>query len=311
MPRLGVIGTMVWDRIYGPNAGPHDGVEAWGGIAYSLAAADASLGSDWSLFPLIKVGTDLRSEAEGFLSTLASVDSKEGLRSVPEPNNRVDLYYHEDDPERRCEKLSGGVPAWTASELIPLAASCDAVYINFIAGWEFDLEIAKALRESVAGPMYADLHSLMLGIGEDGIRRLQPLADWRAWVDNFDYVQLNEDELETMGDAHQAPTSTMADILAMRTKAVFVTLGERGVQWMEAANPDEKPRSGSLTPASAVTGADPTGCGDVWGATCFASLLDGCDLESAARTATDMAQRNARYQGATGLRDFLVTGVAS
>ena len=36
MPRLGVVGTLVWDTIHGPDGG--DPVEDWGGIAYSLAA---------------------------------------------------------------------------------------------------------------------------------------------------------------------------------------------------------------------------------------------------------------------------------
>ena len=42
MPKVGVIGSLVWDQIYGrdPLAPP---VEEWGGIAYALAGLDASL----------------------------------------------------------------------------------------------------------------------------------------------------------------------------------------------------------------------------------------------------------------------------
>ena len=39
--------------------------------------------------------------------------------------------------------------------------------------------------------------------------------------------------------------------------------------------------SGKIEVSSPVEDADPTGCGDVWGATCFASLLDGLGLEEA------------------------------
>ena len=48
--RLGVIGTLVWDTIYGrdPMSGP---VEEWGGIAYSLAGLDAALPDDWEIVP--------------------------------------------------------------------------------------------------------------------------------------------------------------------------------------------------------------------------------------------------------------------
>ena len=53
--RIGILGSLVWDLIYGrdPLAPP---VEEWGGIAYALAGLDASLPPDWEIVPLIKVG---------------------------------------------------------------------------------------------------------------------------------------------------------------------------------------------------------------------------------------------------------------
>ncbi|MDX1579759.1 MAG: hypothetical protein R3266_14840, partial [Gemmatimonadota bacterium] len=144
MPRLGVIGTMVWDTIHARDSGREAPVEEWGGIAYALAGADAALGEDWHLFPILKVGRDMRADADAFLADLDRVGSLDGVRTVPEPNNRVELFYR--DAGRRCEKLTGGVPGWSAGELLPLALSCDAVYVNFIAGWELDLAAASVLR---------------------------------------------------------------------------------------------------------------------------------------------------------------------
>ena len=46
MPRLGVVGTMVWDTIYARDIGREGPVHEWGGIAYALAAADAALDDD-------------------------------------------------------------------------------------------------------------------------------------------------------------------------------------------------------------------------------------------------------------------------
>jgi len=51
---------------------------------------------------------------------------------------------------------------------------------------------------------------------------------------------------------------------------------------------------------------DPTGCGDVWGATFFIRLLAERDLLSALRTANQAAARNIGYRGATGLREHLL-----
>ena len=46
MPRLGVVGALVWDEIHGrdPLAPP---VEEWGGIAYALSGLDAALPAAW------------------------------------------------------------------------------------------------------------------------------------------------------------------------------------------------------------------------------------------------------------------------
>jgi sugar/nucleoside kinase (ribokinase family) len=51
---------------------------------------------------------------------------------------------------------------------------------------------------------------------------------------------------------------------------------------------------------------DPTGCGDVLGATVVASLVAGASLEDALRLGTRMGARNVSHRGATGLRDHLL-----
>ena len=330
MPRLGMVGTMVWDTIHARDIGREEPVEEWGGIAYALAAADAALGEDWTLFPIIKIGQDMREAADTFLGSLERLDSLDGVRTVPEPNNRVELVYRDDT--RRCEKVTGGVPGWTAEELAPLARSCDAMYVNFIAGWEMDLEAAAMLRSETAGPVYADLHSLLLGIRADGVRTPRPLADGRRWLGCFDIVQLNEDELGTLAAGWEDPWALAADVVGPVARCLLVTLGARGAAWIatrsgreapagprpgpDAPAPAEALASGKVEPEERIEGGDPTGCGDVWGATCFAAMLSGRALEPSMRAATRAAQRNAGLRGATGLGEYLrsrtgVLGVAS
>lgn len=322
MPRLGVVGTMVWDTIRARDVGREGPVEEWGGIAYALAAADAAVaeaGEGWTLFPILKVGQDMRGVADLFLGGLERIDSLDGVWTVAEPNNRVDLIYVDD--ARRSEKLRGGVPGWTRDELLPLARSCDAIYVNFIAGWEVDLAAAAALRTAAAGPVYADLHSLLLGVGADGVRSPRPLENWRAWLSCFDVVQLNEDELDTLTAGWEDPWALAADVVGPVTRGLLVTLGERGAAWVatrsfwkaptgsrpppDALAPAEALVSGKVEPEAPVSGGDPTGCGDVWGATCFVAMLSGEDLESSVKAATQAAQRNAGFRGASGLGEYL------
>jgi sugar/nucleoside kinase (ribokinase family) len=60
-------------------------------------------------------------------------------------------------------------------------------------------------------------------------------------------------------------------------------------------------RSGRVALVDGVRTGDPTGCGDVWGATLFCRLLARADLEPAMQDANRFAARNVEHRGATGL----------
>ena len=330
MPKVGIVGSLVWDLIYGrdPLAPP---VEEWGGIAYALAGFDASLGPDWEMVPLIKVGRDLSREAQRLLSSLTRLAPGARCVEVTAPNNRVVLHYQ--SSERRCERMAGGVPGWTWAELGPMVQDLDAVYVNFISGFELCLGTAQALRHGFRGPLYADFHSLFLGMQQDGMRVLQPLANAADWFGCFDVVQLNEDEMRQLSPD---PLSLSAQALDAGVSLLAVTLGPKGVAYVAAPGFDGLSQRGigaagrqqhtsanltdstltrrpaaplsvrsALIPAPSIDTIDPTGCGDVFGAAAFASLLSGNSVEDALRHATSLAARNAGFRGATGLASHL------
>lgn len=312
--RLGVVGTMVWDRIHDRHHGRAP-TEEWGGIAYGLQALVASLDPDWEIVPLVKVGRDLAEEAHRFLRALERIRVDEGLVVVPEPNNRVELRYFEQ--ARRTERLTGGVPPWIWEELAPRVRDCDALYVNFISGFEMDLETALALRAGYLGPIYADLHSLFLGIGAKGDRFPRELPGWGAWLRCFDAVQMNEEEFELLGRAWGDPWHLAAGVVSPSLKLITVTLGPKGAAYVAGPDfagdplswPATRDRVGAAGPARSRRVAqrgggadgDPTGCGDVWGATLFARLLGGEELEDAMEHANGMALRNLMHVGAGGL----------
>ncbi len=311
---LGVIGTMVWDEIWrdGEIRSP---VEKWGGISYALAAAETVCAPELSVRPIVKMGRDLSERGFRFMRELTCVEALKAVQVVDEPNTRVELQYESD--VRRCERISGGIPTWDWAELAPRVAGCDALYINFITGRELDLTTAQALRREYSGPIYADLHSLLLGIGPGGERSPRALARWTEWLACFDAVQLNEDELGRLSARWGDPWAFAADVVGRHIPLLFVTLGARGAAYIMV--PGALPlgawrRSSILRPGpvktgrvsgDAVTGGDPTGCGDVWGITTCSALLDSDDVEAAMRTANEMASRNAELRGAVELRRAL------
>lgn len=320
--RLGVIGTFVWDVIHGRDA-RQAAVEEWGGITYALGALDAALPPDWELVPLVKVGEDLAPQARDFLRTLRHVAADARPIAVPWRNNRVELFY--ETAERRSEVLTGGVPGWSWIGLAPLLHDIDALYVNLISGFELDLAVAQLLRQHFSGPLYCDLHSLVLAVQPDGLRTLRPLADVAEWCRCFDFMQVNEDELAMMASD---PMALAATALAAGVSNLNVTLGARGVVYFAApgfarladlpsrrATPDTSGRRAQdaairtqLVPAHVAQvgdAGDPTGCGDVWGATYFARMVAGDIMSEAIRVALDAAARNVEHRGATGLAHYL------
>ena len=313
--RLGVIGTFVWDEIYGRD--PRDTpVEEWGGITYALSALDAALPEQWEVVPIIKVGDDLAGRAREFLRSLRRLAPDAAVVEVPYPNNRVELRYFSD--ERRTERLSGGVPAWSWLGLKPLLRNIDALYINLISGFELELETAQLLRQHFRGPIYCDLHSLVLAVQPTGLRVAQPLPNVAEWCRCFDFLQVNEEELAMLAPE---PMSLAATALSEGVSCLVVTLGSRGLVYFAAPDFDgldalrrgalgaaSGPVRTALVPAAVARSrapGDPTGCGDVWGATYFSRLVAGDKFGDAMRLAVQAAARNVEHRGATGLAHHL------
>ena len=206
--------------------------------------------------------------------------------------------------DRRCEQMSGGVPPWTWAELGPLVQDLDALYINFISGYEMNLETAQLLRRGFPRFIYVDLHSLFLGKNADGIRVLRTLPESPAWFGCFNVVQLNEDE---MGQLGPDPLVTAADAMRQGCTALCVTLGARGAAYF-TGDPIRTARvpAPAVHPAAFDQESDPTGCGDVFGGATAAALLGGAPIEAALRLGTQLGTRNLSHRGASGLRDHLM-----
>lgn len=315
--RVGVIGSIVWDVIHGRDARSAP-IEEWGGIAYALQGLDAALSDAWEIVPILKVGDDLAPAAAQMLGTLKRLAPDARPIAVPYPNNRVELRYYTD--ERRSEIMSGGVPGWSWLGLKPVLdeAKLDALYVNFLSGWELDLDTATLLRRHFAGPVYCDLHMLAWAVQPDGLRTLRPISNVREWCGCFDVLQVNEDEMRMLAPD---PMALAATAIHAGARCLVVTLSKRGVVYFAAPDFEHlaafERASGALAAATGpmrtalvpsehvVEGGDPTGCGDVWGATYFSRLLAGDNFGDAIVAAHRAAALNVGHRGASGLADHL------
>jgi sugar/nucleoside kinase (ribokinase family) len=117
------------------------------------------------------------------------------------------------------------------------------------------------------------------------------------------------------------PMGLAAVALSSGVSALNVTMGKRGVVYFAAPgfdrlsdldrerfHPATGPARTELLPAApsrTVMDGDPTGCGDVWGATYFSRLLAGENIAEAMRLALIAAAKNVDHRGASGLARHL------
>ena len=122
------------------------------------------------------------------------------------------------------------------------------------------------------------------------------------------------------------PMSLAATALANGVQNLVVTLGARGAAYFaapsferlsdirrDAARTARPAMDGAIKTARVAPGltrvgsqdGDPTGCGDVWGATYYSRLVAGDRFLDAMQAALVAAARNVEHRGATGLAHYL------
>ena len=119
--------------------------------------------------------------------------------------------------------------------------------------------------------------------------------DLRGFIDQATWLAVNDYEWELIRDR----TGLSEDETQKMLSALIITRGAKGSEIHTAGKCIEIP---SAKPSET---ADPTGCGDVWGATFLARLLRGNQLEQAMSRANRIAARNVGHRGAAGLHRHL------
>ena len=148
-------------------------------------------------------GRDLGREAQRAASAADPASRLAAAVEVTAPNNRVVLHYQ--STERRCERMAGGVPGWTWTELGPMVRDprrgvCQLHFGLRAVPWD-----RAGAAPGIPGPLYADFHSLFLGMQQDGMRVLQPLPQASDGLHASTSCSLNEDEMRQLSPDSAQP----------------------------------------------------------------------------------------------------------
>ncbi len=152
--RLGVIGSFVWDMIYGREPRDSAPVEEWGGITLRAQRARRRAARRLGDRPAHQGRRrPRRSRARQFLGTPATASRPTPRSSrCRTPTIASSCATTPTSDAARC--MTGGVPGWNWLGLKPVldAARLDALYINFLSGWELDLETAQLHPPALSRP---------------------------------------------------------------------------------------------------------------------------------------------------------------
>lgn len=282
-----MIGTITWDTIKFSSGQKWQGL---GGILYQAACLSA-LGAKVSLFS--QVGAELWPRVEKIIKSWPGVKIN-GLKIIEGPGNQVYLYYPESG-ERR-ERLKWSVPPLSLNQIWPFLREIDFLMAVFNSGFDLDFYSWRQIIQACSCPLWLDIHSLVLS-SNFGLRKYEELESWPAWVEGVDYLQVNEREASCLlgqpnrklawEDLHH-----LADqALALGLKAIFITLGKRGVFVVTQKNRE------ILEPKEESRVVDTTGCGDCLAAATCLQLLEGKTPLEAVRFGLFVASQVVKVRG--------------
>lgn len=294
--KIAVIGTVNRDTILFPDGHKR---ESYGGLLYSIVPLALLAEAGTTIFPVVNLGRDVSAPVMAILSRHPRI-CMEGISLVQEKNNHAFLTYRSQSD--REEVLRGGVPPLSFEQISPFLAA-DLFLVNFISGRDLSLETMKLIRAHTAATIYMDIHSLCLGIDQEGRRFWRQIPSWQEWVAQADVVQVNRGEAQLLSGSHvwseEELLSFGRTVMMAGPSLLLVTLGSEGSLMVTRSGKNIHIQRFSPYPPPAII--DTTGCGDVFMAAFVAEQARSGDAQRASRFANQAAGKKCGLSGIESL----------
>ncbi len=176
MRNVGIAGSISYDKI--------GNIESLGGITYNLLSL--ALDRRIKIFPVTYLGKDIKKE---FMSLMTpNIDLKYVIEIEMTNRNVLHVYNNE-----RYEFITPYSPEIDISLLENMDEDIELILINPVMGWEFKYETLNRIKELKIPFKMLDVHSLTLGIKENGERfqKMLEKEESRILIENFDIIQMN------------------------------------------------------------------------------------------------------------------------
>jgi len=290
--RLTVIGTITKDTITFPTGKV---TRSFGGILYNILPLVSLAPQNMIISPVCNLGSDIYKKVISYLRRFNNIDLS-GISRVEEKNNHVHLFY--DRRWNKREILKNLVPKIEHSQVEPYLNS-DYFLINFISGFDVELETLQRIREKAGSPIFIDLHSLILGIRKNGKRFFKAPASWKEYLKLADIVQMNFKEMQVISGTQLKLENDIKafarTILNLGPDTLLVTCGKKGaLLYYKKAKKIVCYHSSALKVRDFI---DPTGCGDVFSSGFLLSYLKTHDPELSCEFANFLAGMKSRFSG--------------
>jgi sugar/nucleoside kinase (ribokinase family) len=310
--RIGLIGHLCLDVVHLPDGlGNEHASESYGGIIWAVATLANLLSSDDVICPVFGIGTNEFDKVMKRLSRYENVDTA-GIFKMDGPTNQVHLFYGTNGSQRvECSKyISDPIPFSRMERL----TQADGILINMVSGFDITLETLNKIRTESSKqnvPVHFDFHSLSLGIDNEHKRFRKPVADWQKWCTGISSVQMSEEEAAGLTPEHLDEPSLAEAVLSENCHAMIVTRDRRGgTLFQKTANQVVRHEFHGIE----TKALDPTGCGDVFGASYMVEFLKNRNHLHAVEYANRVAAAKTKFVGVDGLdrmNEFLTSRVSA